>query len=78
MTAEINRSPFDMLEAEGELIAGYHTEYSGMKFALFYLAEYGHAVVGSALFATFFLAGWKGPWLPPFARRGVSAPCPAR
>ncbi|MDP6494366.1 MAG: NADH-quinone oxidoreductase subunit NuoH [Dehalococcoidia bacterium] len=65
MTAEINRSPFDMLEAEGELIAGYHTEYSGIKFALFYVAEYGHAVVGSALFATFFLAGWKGPWLPP-------------
>ena len=65
MSAEINRSPFDLLEAESEIIAGYHTEYSGMKFALFYVAEYGHAVAGAAIFATFFLAGWKGPVLPP-------------
>ncbi|MEW6033479.1 MAG: NADH-quinone oxidoreductase subunit NuoH [Chloroflexota bacterium] len=65
MSAEINRSPFDLLEAESEIIAGYHTEYSGMKFALFYVAEYGHAVAASALFSTFFLAGWKGPWLHP-------------
>ncbi len=65
MSAEVNRSPFDLLEAESEIIAGYHTEYSGMKFALFYVAEYGHAVAGMAIFATFFLSGWKGPVLPP-------------
>lgn len=65
MTAEVNRSPFDLLEAESEIIAGYHTEYSGIKFALFYVAEYGHAVAGSAVFATLFLSGWKGPLLPP-------------
>lgn len=65
MSAEVNRSPFDLLEAESEIIAGYHTEYSGMKFALFYVAEYGHAVAGAAVFATFFLSGWKGPVLPP-------------
>ncbi|MBI2853603.1 MAG: NADH-quinone oxidoreductase subunit NuoH [Chloroflexi bacterium] len=65
MSAETNRSPFDLLEAESEIIAGYHTEYSGMKFALFYVAEYGHAVAASALFSTFFLGGWKGPFLPP-------------
>ncbi|MDO8473734.1 MAG: NADH-quinone oxidoreductase subunit NuoH [Dehalococcoidia bacterium] len=65
MTAELNRSPFDLLEAESEIIAGYHTEYSGIKFALFYVAEYGHAVAGSAVFATLFLSGWKGPLLPP-------------
>ncbi|MBI2957671.1 MAG: NADH-quinone oxidoreductase subunit NuoH [Chloroflexi bacterium] len=65
MSAEINRTPFDLLEAESEIIAGYHTEYSGMKFALFYVAEYGHAVAGAAIFATFFLGGWKGPVLPP-------------
>lgn len=64
--AEINRSPFDLLEAESEIVAGYHTEYSGMKFALFYLAEYGHTVAASAIITTLFLGGWKGPFLPPF------------
>lgn len=64
--AEINRAPFDLLEADSEIVAGYHIEYSGMKFAMFFLAEYGHAVIFSALITTFFLAGWKGPLLPPF------------
>ena len=65
-TAEINRSPFDLLEAESEIITGYHIEYSGMKFALFYLGEYGHALAASAIIATLFLGGWTGPLLPPF------------
>ncbi len=63
--AEINRTPFDLLEAESELVAGYNIEYSGMKFATFYLAEYCEAVVFSALAATLFFGGWQGPWLPP-------------
>ena len=63
--AEMNRCPFDLLEADSEIVAGYHTEYSGMKFALFYLGEYGHAVAYSAIIATLFLGGWRGPLLPP-------------
>jgi NADH-quinone oxidoreductase subunit H len=62
--AEINRSPFDLLEADSELVAGHHTEYSGMKFAMFYLVEYAEALAFSALIATIFLSGWKGPGLP--------------
>jgi NADH-quinone oxidoreductase subunit H len=63
--AEINRSPFDLMEADSEIVAGFHTEYSGMKFAIFYLAEYGEAVVMSTLITTLFLGGWQGPFLPP-------------
>ncbi|MFC1923864.1 NADH-quinone oxidoreductase subunit NuoH [Chloroflexota bacterium] len=59
--AEINRGPFDMLEADSEIVAGFHTEYSGMKFAMFYLAEYGHALAMSAIAATLFFRGWEGP-----------------
>jgi NADH-quinone oxidoreductase subunit H len=62
--AEINRAPFDLTEADSELVAGYLTEYSGMKFGLFFLAEYGEALVVSALVSTFFLGGWRGPLLP--------------
>lgn len=63
--AELQRTPFDLLEAESEIIAGYHTEYSGMKFAMFYLAEYGGAIAQSAIITTLFLSGWKGPLLWP-------------
>jgi NADH-quinone oxidoreductase subunit H len=64
--AEINRSPFDLMEADSELTAGFHTEYSGMKFAMFYLVEYAEAIAMSAVISTLFLSGWRGPWLPPW------------
>lgn len=63
--AEINRTPFDLLEADSEIVAGFHMEYSGMKFALFYLVEYCEALAVSVIVTTLFLAGWKGPLLPP-------------
>ncbi|MBI2832544.1 MAG: NADH-quinone oxidoreductase subunit NuoH [Chloroflexi bacterium] len=65
-SAEINRSPFDLLEADSEIVAGFHTEYSGMKFALFYLVEYAEALLLSVLITTLFLSGWRGPLLPPW------------
>jgi len=65
--AESKRIPFDLPEAENELGAGYHTEYSGMRFGLFFLGEYVHMQVLGALTAVFFLGGWRGPFLPPTA-----------
>jgi NADH-quinone oxidoreductase subunit H len=64
--AEINRSPFDLMEADSEIVAGFHTEYSGMKFAMFYLVEYAEAITMAAIITTLFLGGWRGPLLPPW------------
>jgi len=65
IVAECKRVPFDLPEAEGELVAGFHTEYSGMRFGLFFVGEYINIIVLGGLATTFFLGGWHGPLLPP-------------
>jgi NADH-quinone oxidoreductase subunit H len=69
--AEAGRSPFDLLEAESEIVAGFHIEYSGMAFAMFYLAEFLHAFTISALTATLFFGGWRGPFVEQVPSLGI-------
>lgn len=63
-TAEMNRAPFDIVEADSEIVAGYHTEYSGVKWGVFQLAEYGAMIVSAAVLVTVFLSGWQNPFVP--------------
>ncbi len=70
--AETGRAPFDLLEAESEIVAGYQTEYSGLKFGMFYVGEFLHAFTISALTATLFLGGWRGPFADQFPILGVA------
>jgi len=65
--AESKRVPFDMPEAENEIVAGFHTEYSGMRFGLFFVGEYINVIILSSMVTVFFLGGWHGPLLPPIA-----------
>jgi NADH-quinone oxidoreductase subunit H len=69
--AEIGRTPFDLIEAESEIVAGYHTEYTGMKFGLFFAAEFLHAFTVGVLFALLFLGGWRGPGAEQYQLLGV-------
>lgn len=63
--AEVHRLPLDLPEAENELVAGFHMEYSGMKFGMFFVGEYVAIIVSSGMIVTLFFGGWLGPWLPP-------------
>ena len=69
--AEVGRAPFDLLEAESEIVAGFHVEYTGMKFGVWMLAEFLHAFTICALTAVVFLGGWRGPWVDQYPLLGV-------
>jgi NADH-quinone oxidoreductase subunit H len=69
--AELGRAPFDLIEAESEIVAGFHIEYTGMKFGMFYAGELLHALTMGALFSSFFLSGWRGPGAEAFPPLGV-------
>ncbi len=69
--AETRRLPFDLPEAESEIVAGYHSEYSGMKFGMFFIGEYLGITLISAMVVTLFFGGWLGPWLPPVVWFGI-------
>ena len=69
--AESGRAPFDLTEAESEIVAGVNVEYSGLKFGMFYVGEFLHAFTGSMLFATLFLAGYRGPFVEQFPLLGI-------
>ncbi|MBE9524760.1 MAG: NADH-quinone oxidoreductase subunit NuoH [Chloroflexi bacterium] len=69
--AEVGRAPFDLIEAESEIVAGFHTEYSGMKFGMFYVGEFLHVWTVGALIATFFFGGWNGPGAETWPLLGV-------
>lgn len=69
--AEIGRSPFDLLEAESEIVAGFHVEYSGMKFAFFFIGEYMHLFASAGIATTLFLGGWRGPFAGPNSLLGI-------
>jgi NADH-quinone oxidoreductase subunit H len=69
--AEVGRAPFDLLEAESEIVAGYHVEYSGIKFGLFQAAEFLHSFTFAALMAILFFGGWRGPWADQYMLLGL-------
>ncbi len=69
--AEVGRAPFDLLEAESEIVAGYHVEYSGIKFGLFQAAEFLHSFTFAALMAVLFFGGWRGPWADQYILLGL-------
>lgn len=71
LVAESGRAPFDLIEAESEIVAGFNVEYSGLKFGMFYVAEFMHAFTGAMLFSTFFLGGFRGPFVDQFPLLGV-------
>jgi NADH-quinone oxidoreductase subunit H len=73
--AESHRAPFDMPEAETELVAGYHAEYSGMKFGMFFVGEYASVILLSAMITVLFFGGWRGPWLPPMLWFMIKTSC---